>query len=860
MALGASFFYRFIVRHLWGVGRPGDRLRTALSILAVGLGVGVILAIQLANRSAIGSFQSSIVEIAGRTNLSILAPNGVDELLLPEMARVLGPEVKISPVIESTAVVPPTGEVVRILGIDIIQDRPFRDTTLKNIHITPRDFLLLLTDPRSLVVGESFAQRHRLQPGSTITLLVNDHQDEYTVRGILASQGVGKVLAGNMVIMDIAAAQLAFGRLGKLDRIDLIVPPEQLASYESRLTRALPAGLRAERPEVRAEQTDKMLRAFRWNLTALSYISLVVGAFLIYNTIAISVVRRRAEIGTLRALGTTSRQVLWLFLTEAVLLGTLGAVAGIGLGWSLAGLALRLVSGTVNDLYLAAPPTPIHLGSGLAAVALAVGAITAFLSALHPALEATAVLPGEAMQHGAHEHRRRLALRRYAWSGLLALCLAAGAARLPAVGRLPLFGYLAALLIIVGFSFLMPLLLSVFTTLLDQPVKALVGVEGHLAARGLNASPGRIAILTMSLATAVAMMASVAIMVESFRQTVQVWALQTLRADLFLKPAAQMGSASEATIPPEAVAIVRATAGVEAVDPFRSLNIAYHNNSVVLGAGEWDTLVKHGNLLFVDGRTPPEVMAGDTSRRAIVSEPFANHYHVRRGQTIALDTPSGPVSFAVAGVYYDYTYDRGMVVIDRRVYQQLFRDDTASTLAVYLQPGAKAEEVRADIGKQLGGRGYQFLITPNAALQRAVLRVFDRTFSITYALEVVAILVAALGIANALLAFVIERRRELGILRVLGATRNQLRKIILTEAALVGLLGNLTGWLMGLLLSLLLIFTINKQSFGWTIQFLYPAKFLAISGLAIFLVTIVAGLYPARIAGRFVPAEVISIE
>ncbi|MBI4458613.1 MAG: FtsX-like permease family protein [Acidobacteria bacterium] len=860
MALGAGFFYRFIVRHLWGVGRPGDRLRTALSVLAVGLGISVILAIQLANRGAIGSFQSSILEIAGHTNLSISAPSGVDELVLPEIASILGPEVKLSPVMESTAVTAAGREVVRVLGIDIVEDRPFRDTTLHDSQITPRDFLLLLIDPNSLVVGESFAQRHSLQPGGKIALLVNDRQAEYIVRGVLAPQGLGKVYAGNIVIMDIAAAQMAFGRLGKLDRIDLIVPPEQLESYEAKLSRALPAGIRAERPEARAQQTDRMLQAFRSNLTALSYISLVVGAFLIYNTIAISVVRRRAEIGVLRAVGITRRQVLWLFLTEAMLLGALGAAAGIGLGWALAGSALRLVSGTVNDLYVASPPVSVYLDAGLVGIAMAAGIVTAFLSALLPALEATAVQPVEAMQHGAHEQEQRLALRRYAVAGLVILVLAALAAWMPPVGRLPLFGYQAVVLIIAGFSFLMPLFLSIFTAILDRPLKKLAGIEGHLAARGLNASPGRIAILTMSLATAVAMMASIAIMVESFRQTVQVWAAQTLRADLFLKPAAQIGTANEATIPPEAIEIVRATPGVEAVDAFRAVNIAYRGYPVVLGAGEWETLSKYGNLLFVDGRAPQEVMAGDASRKAIVSEPFANHMRVRRGDTVELETPSGRVPFAVAGVYYDYSYDRGMVVINRRVYRELFHDDAASTLAVYLKPGAREEEVSADLWSRLGERGYEFFITPNATLQRAVLRVFDRTFSITYALEVVAILVAALGIANALLAFVIERRRELGILRVLGATRDQLRKIILTEAALVGLLGNLSGWLMGLLLSLVLIFTINKQSFGWTIQFVYPAKFLALSGLAIFLVAVIAALYPARVAGRFEPAEVISAE
>jgi putative ABC transport system permease protein len=290
------------------------------------------------------------------------------------------------------------------------------------------------------------------------------------------------------------------------------------------------------------------------------------------------------------------------------------------------------------------------------------------------------------------------------------------------------------------------------------------------------------------------------------------------------------------------------------------LDIVYEQRRVLLGAGEWPTLVRYGNLLFVDGRSPQEVMSDGLSESVIVSEPFAIHSRVGRGDRIQLDTPSGEYSFEVKGVYYDYSNDRGTVVMDRDTFRRLYRDDTASTLAIYLKSGAGGDDVKAQLDRDLAERGYQFLITPNAALQQAVLRVFDRTFAITYALEVVALLIAALGIANSLLAFVIERRRELGILRVLGASRGQLRKMILAEAGLVGLLGNITGWAMGLLLSLILIYTVNRQSFGWTIQFSYPAAFLAVSGLAIWLVSILAALYPARVAARFQPAEVIAIE
>ena len=321
-----SLFRSFIFRPLCSGRRTGDRLRTVLSILAVGLGVGVILAIQLANRSSIGSFEASLQTISGRTNLSILGAGGIDELLLPRLQGILGPAVKVSPVLESTAVVPATGEVIRVLGIDIVQDKAFRDMPLLQKSPTERDSLLMLLDPHALLASEAFAQRNRLQNGSKIALLVNDRQDDYTLQGILALQGPAKAMGGNIAVMDIAAAQLALGRLGKLDRVDLIVPPGQLAAIESSLPGRLPAGLRVEKPESRLEQADKMLRAFRWNLAALSYISLVVGAFLIYNTIAISVVRRRAEIGTLRSLGATRGRVLSLFTSSRQWMNTRAAI------------------------------------------------------------------------------------------------------------------------------------------------------------------------------------------------------------------------------------------------------------------------------------------------------------------------------------------------------------------------------------------------------------------------------------------------------------------------------------------------------------------------------------------------------
>ena len=402
-------FRSFILRPLWN-----DILRTVLSVVAVALGIGAVVAIQLANRSAISSFQESVTEISGRANLSITAMVPFDEQLLPVVYNAFAgqqAEVEIAPVVEGVAVEPRFGEALEILAVDLATDRAVRDIVTEGAaegRPTTRDLLLLLTDPNSLLMGRGFATRHHLRSGSELTLVANDRPQKFTVRGVLADSGPGRALAGNIAVMDIAAGQLLFGRQGKLDRIDLVVPPERLAKTRARLAPLLPPGVSLERPQARGEQVEKMLRAFRLNLSALSLVSLIVGAFLIYNTIAISVVRRRPEVGALRAVGATRSAVVGLFLAEAALLGLAGSVVGILLGRLMAGQALKLVAATVNALWVSVVAAPVALSWRLAEFALAVGVSAALLSALGPALEAARVEAADALRRGAHERARRL--------------------------------------------------------------------------------------------------------------------------------------------------------------------------------------------------------------------------------------------------------------------------------------------------------------------------------------------------------------------------------------------------------------------------------------------------------------------
>jgi len=850
-----KLFYTFIVRPLWS-----DKLRTLLSVTAVALGIAAVVAIRLANRSAIASFQESVTQIIGRANLSIAGLTPFAEELLPRAYEAFAgrqSEVELSPVVEGVAVEAESREALDVLAVDLATDRAVRDTAVEGIR-SVRDMLLLLTDPGSLLVGCRFAARHRLRPGSVVSLIVNDRRRAFRVRGILSETGPGAALAGNIAVMDIAAGQLLFGRLGRLDRIDLVVPAEQLDDARRRLAPLLPPGVKLERSQARGEQVEKMLRAFRLNLSALSLVSLIVGAFLIYNTVAVSVVRRRPEVGALRAVGATRGRVMRLFLAEAVLLGLAGSALGIGVGRLLANQALALVAGTVNSLWFPLVPSPVHLDWRLAAVALAIGAGVALLSAVLPAREAAAVEPAQAVRRGAHEHLRQLRRNRDAAAGLVALVAAYGLARLPALDSRPLFGYGAAILLVGGFALLMPLAMTGLSRVASAALGRMNSVAGLLAARSLSASLGRASVLAMALATAIAMMASVAIMVTSFRRTVDFWAAQTFRADLFIRSAgASGGRLPQATIDPLAIQAIAATPGVAAVDAFRAVEITFRGNPAFVACGDWDVLRRYGNLMFLDGRRAGEVMR-PAPGLVVISEPFSLGNQVRQGDTILLPTPAGDRPFRVAGVYYDYTSDRGYAVMDRSDWLRYGGGPEATSLAVYLQPGADAERVRQTLSQRTASRA--LLITLNRELKANVMRIFDRTFAITWVLEAIAIAVAVLGIANALLALVLERRRDLGILRYLGASGRQLRRLVVFEAALLGLLACAAGLLLGVALSLVLIYVINRQSFGWTIQFSLPVGFLALATLAIYAVTCLSALFPARQAARIDPVDAVLVE
>jgi len=591
----------------------------------------------------------------------------------------------------------------------------------------------------------------------------------------------------------------------------------------------------------------------------LSYIALIVGAFLIYNTISVSVVRRRAEIGIVRALGASRTLVLAAFVGEAACFGLVGALISLPLGRLMAGGAVKLMGATVEALYVSSRPGTITLTALSALLAFAVGIGVAIASAYSPAREASLVPPVEAMARGRREYVGRMHKTRDIWIALGAGLAAVAAARVPAIGGKPLFGYLASILLICASAFAMPALVDTIFSAGSRLLKRTLGVEALLASRSLSSSLRRTSVLVGALSTAIAMMTAVGIMVGSFRETVLLWMGDQLPADLYMRPAGNPAADRHPTISVALTEEIAHIPGIAAVDRLREYEISYEGMPAGLGSIELNILRSYHKADFLSGRRTNDVLAELRDTNAVlVSEPFANKHHLRAGDSITFSLGSEIASFRIVDVYYDYSSERGTILMDRDVMLRYLSDPAASNLAIYIAPGARIEDVRTAVEK--AAAGHRVLMFTNRDLRGEALRIFDRTFAITYALEAIAILIAVMGVAGALLALVIDRRRELGLFRFLGATSMQIRKLIVIEAGLIGLLANVAGIALGFALSLILIFVINKQSFGWTIQFHWPIAVLLGALTLVYTATILAGLYPAHVAVYLNPVEAVHEE
>ena len=840
---------------------PGRRhpARVLLPVLGVAIGVAAVAAIHRANASVTESFRSSAASLSGRSDLVVTGVSGVPVADLERLAF-LWDSGSFAPAVTGWVVVADrTGDLAELVGLDVGDDPAARDWKLLG---DPRASRARLLSGDAVFVGAPFAARHALSVGDRLALAAGGRRHELTVAGVLSFSGLATAAAGDLLITDLFTAQRLLGRTGRVDRVDVFLDEGvDREEVRRRLAASLPPGLRVEPPGRAAEAADRMVRAFRFNLNALASLTLLVAMFLVTNAVSISVLRRRPEIAAVRSVGGSRAVVAVVFLLEGLAVGAAGTALGEAGGVFLSRAALAAVSATVTGIYV---PTARIAASGYRGAALlagAVGLLTAVAAAVVPAIEASRVEPAAAARSGTIETARRRRTGPRAALALACLAAAAAAAAAPPVDGFPAFGFAAVVLVVGALALAAPAGVRLAERLALGPLARVFGEPGRLAGRAFGGSLARNGLSVAALAMALGMTLAMLVTVASIRETVRVWVESTLRSDLWIKAAAGRSSGLIGDLPPDVLEMLREIPGVAALDPFRARDqVDARGRTWTLAAGDFRVLARVGGLPVTDRIDPREAaQRARAGGEVFVSEPYSRRFGVRRGDFVAIPTPRGERRFRIAAVYRDYSNDRGTVVLDRDAYVALFDDRRVTSVAVLAAPGEDPAELRRRILAAAEGR-FALSISTNRELRREALRIFDRTFAVTRALEAIAVAVAVLGVANALTASAVERRRSFGLLRAVGASGRQIRLAVLLEAALSGATGVAAALPAAAAFSFLLLAVINPQSFGWTVVPRVPAARLAAVAASVFAASVLAGLHPSRLAAAVDPADALAEE
>lgn len=812
-------------------------LHSLLMLVGVSLGVAVVVAIDLANQSARRAFELSTESVVGKaTHRVVGGPEGLPETLYFQLRQQqFGP---LAPVIDG--VVSLDGRPVQLLGIDPFAEQPFRQRLNQTTPFLD-GFAGFYTAPGQAILTQSLAEALVVEPGDQLPVQANGRIGRLTILGVLQDDSVAE-----LAFMDLAGAQELIGASGRLSRIDVIAEP----ATAGRLEAALPTGIRLESAGNEAQAAQQLTAAFSLNLTALSLLALVVGMFLIYNTMSFSVLRRRMVFGTLRTLGVSGGELRFQVLFEAILIGAVGSLCGILLGWALSKGAVALVSQTINDFYFLVSVRQTALSFGIVGKSVALGLLASVFAAGVPAWEASRVPPVQVLRRSQSESHTRSQFPALALAGLLIGAAGVGLFWM-AQQSLPLT-FAGMMLVLIGLALLVPVATDrVFRRLARLDLRPL----GRMALRGVSRHISRTGIAVASLMVALSVAIGVTLMIDSFRTTVENWLAVTLQSDLYISEPASVGTRPQARLPAALQDRIQQVPGVETAEAIRAVIVDSEVGELRLSAVDAER-VRDARIYRIAHGSAEQVWRQVTQGSVLVSESLA--YRSKLQDQILLYTDRGGVSFPVAGVFYDYSTDQGTLLVSRQVYQQYWDDPSLSSIGVTLSPGESIDDVADRIRQELSGTG--LAVVANAEIRQEALKIFDRTFAITSALRVLAVVVAVIGVISALLALQLERAREYATLSALGLEPQDLQRLTLGESALLGTAAAIASVPTGVLLALALIYVINARSFGWTIWLNLSAAPFVQAMLAGVGAALIAAVYPVLRVERVAVAAALSQE
>jgi putative ABC transport system permease protein len=834
-------------------------LRTVLTTTGVAVGVVMFVGMHTANESVVTAFSETIDRIAGKTDLQITAGDaGFGEDVLERVQTASTVRVAV-PVIE--AVVDPKingqGNLL-VLGVDMTGDRSLRDYDFRiDDGEVIDDPLIFLAQPDSLIVSQQFADRNSIAVGSRLLLETAAGEKTFTVRGIMKPSGLATAFGGNLAIMDVYAAQKMFGRGRTFDRIDVgVASGAMLANCERDLATILGPGFDVQPPSTRGRQVEAMLAGYAMMVGFASMFALGVGMFIIYSSFAIAVMQRRSEIGILRALGATARQVRWLFIGESAIMGLVGSIIGLAAGVLIARAIASAMSVLISDLYgVAHQAAELSTDPTVLVAALVIGVVTSVIAAIVPAWHAAHIDPVYAVMKGRQavlaggESRRRIAVA-CAMALLSIACLSAPESR--AI-------FYAGYAFTIGSALLLGPILSMWLTRAVRPVfRWLQPVEGTLAADSLIQTPRRTSPTVAALMLSLALVVAFSGMARASHRSVIAWMDTVLNADLFVLSTYRLGFQTT-RFPASMADEIAAVPGVERVQLFRNGRITFQRLPVMVVAVEMNSVAETARLEPVAGNTVDMYRKAAAGEGVIVSDNLAQARRLVLGDTIEIAAPYGVIRVPIVGIIVDYSDQQGTIFMDREVFIKHWKDDSVSDFRVFVADGEDVGTVRQRIIERFAGQRQIFVLT-NDESRQYILKLTDQWLSLMNVQVAVAVLVAMLGIVNTLTVSITDRRRELGVLRAVGALRWQIRRTIWMEALAIAILGLVLGAALGALNLHYVLHVVQREVAGLRLDYEFPVHTVLALVPLILAAAFVAAVWPAEAAVRASLVEALEYE
>lgn len=846
-----------------------QKTQTFMAVSGICLGVSAIISIGIINKSVLHSFEDSINRAAGRAVLQVTgAQSGFPESLLDKVQRVPGVEYAV-PVIDTNGILYGKKErAIMVLGVDVLQDTQVRDYSLRDESSEIPDPLLFLAKPDSILITREMARQEGISLDQEVRVETVHGLRTFRVRGLLNPGGPAKAMGGSVAVMDIFAAQMAFGKEGRLDRIDVSIwKGEDLDAVQERIRSVLPEGYHVVTPEGRTKQVEVLLATFQRNINIVSFIAVFVGMYLIYNAVSINVVHRRKEIGILRALGTTRSQIIRMFLGETFVIAVIGSLLGIAFGIFLAKSLVGIFGQVVAELYQRTSVSEISLSWPQIAVGFATGIVTSLAAAFFPSLTTSRITPISAIRSVPYSDEGYFSSRNLAigavvftsFSFLFLLLYKATDTGSPLHSAALMF--ICILLLQLGISLAAPFFLERFLALFHRFLSPRLGPAGRLAGLNLQKNITRNAVAAAAIFYGISVFVSTASFISSTRHSLMMWVDASIRADIIVTAGHPLATSGSQNIPMPVGIMndIERISGVLAVDPVRRMHIDFRDRRILLIALDVAERLSYSPFIIAQGRREDMVRLLPDQDALVVNEGLADQYKLSPGDTIDIATPRGPVPFKIAAVIVEYSADSGSILMDIATYQKHWGEMLADTFAVRVKQPEQLEPVRKEILERYGAKRKLFALSARD-FRAEINKIVDQSFVFDYMLNTITMIIACLGIIVTLLASVLERTREIGILRSIGMLRHQVSRVVVLESALLGVVGGLMGCAGGVVLGWISMEGFYRADYGASAVFHMPFSAIAWAMALSALLAATAGIYPAKRAARTNIVEALSYE